>query len=130
MPTPRSWSACVFVSAIPAMYFWYWAHQRQGALKAWRLAPYGWRFPDPHVFRSRPFGGMHIRCFSSGPALPGHGEPGYVNSELIEDDAVRSGQRREATYFASISFVYQTLRPGAQRRILLALAALGFESGR
>jgi GPH family glycoside/pentoside/hexuronide:cation symporter len=52
-----------------------------------------------------------------------------INSELIEDDAVRSGQRREATYFASISFVTRLSGLVRSGVFFLLLLFFGFESG-
>jgi GPH family glycoside/pentoside/hexuronide:cation symporter len=52
-----------------------------------------------------------------------------VNSELIEDDAARYGVRREATFFAVISFI--TRLSGLMRSgvFMLIFILFGFESG-
>ena len=52
-----------------------------------------------------------------------------VNSELIEEDAARNNLRREATFFASISFIIRLsglLRSGVFMLLFLLFA---FESG-
>ena len=96
----------VFVTAIPAMVIWYRLINRFGTVKVWRMA-LAWLglsmiplFFTDGILTSSIFG-----------ALIGIGIAGVtanldiVNSVLIEDDAARYGVRREATFFASISFI-------------------------
>jgi len=96
----------VFVTAIPAMVIWYRLINRFGTVKVWRMA-LAWLglsmmplFFTNGILTSSLFG-----------ALIGIGVAGVtanldmVNSVLIEDDAARYGVRREATFFASISFI-------------------------
>ena len=52
-----------------------------------------------------------------------------VNSVLIEDDAVRYGVRREATFFAGISFITRLSSLTRSGVFLLLFALFGFESG-
>ncbi len=99
-------SACVFVSAIPSMYLWYKLINRVGTLKVWRLSL---------LWLALALGVMYfangIVFASAAGILVGIGIAGVtanldmVNSELIEDDARRYGVRREATFFAAISFI-------------------------
>ncbi len=123
-------SAAVFVSAIPSMYLWYRLINRLGALVSWRIA-LAWLGASliPMYFAS----GLVPACICG--VLVGVGIAGVtanldmVNSVLIEDDAVRYGVRREATFFAGISFITR-LSSLTRSGVFLALFALfGFESG-
>lgn len=123
-------SACVFVSAIPSMYVWYRLINRLGTLKVWRLALL-WLALSLGVMY---FAGDIIFASVAG-VLVGIGIAGVtanldmINSELIEEDARRNGVRREATFFAAISFV--TRLSGLVKSAVFALLVLwfGFQSG-
>lgn len=52
-----------------------------------------------------------------------------VNSVLIEDDAARYGVRREATFFAGISFITRLSSLTRSGVFLLLFTLFGFESG-
>ena len=99
-------SAAVFVSAIPSMYLWYRLINRLGTLKCWRiaLAWLGLSLVPMYFVHS-----LLPACLAG--VLVGVGIAGVtanldmVNSVLIEDDAARYGVRREATFFAGISFI-------------------------
>jgi GPH family glycoside/pentoside/hexuronide:cation symporter len=99
-------TGAVFVTAIPSMILWYRLINRFGTLKAWRIA-LGWLGLSlvPMFFANS----LVPACLAG--TLIGIGIAGVtanldmINSELIEDDAARNGLRREASFFASISFV-------------------------
>jgi glycoside/pentoside/hexuronide:cation symporter, GPH family len=118
-------SACVFVSAIPSMYLWYRLINRLGTLKVWRLALL-WLALSLGVMY---FAGEIVFASVAG-VLVGIGIAGVtanldmVNSELIEEDAKRNGVRREATFFAAISFV--TRLSGLIRSGVFAMLGLWF----
>jgi GPH family glycoside/pentoside/hexuronide:cation symporter len=122
-------SACVFVSAIPSMYLWYRLINRMGTLKVWRIALLWLALSLGVMF----FAGELVFASVAG-VLVGIGIAGVtanldmVNSELIEEDAQRNGVRREATFFAAISFV--TRLSGLIRSGVFALLGLwfGFQS--
>ncbi|MDR0396509.1 MAG: MFS transporter [Oscillospiraceae bacterium] len=123
-------SAAVFVTAIPAMWVWYKIINRIGALKTWRAALI-WLGVSliPMYFASA----LVTACLAG--TMLGIGIAGItanldmINSELIESDAERHGVRREATFFAGISFVTRisgVIRTG----VFLMLSSLfGFVSG-
>ena len=123
-------SAAVFVSAIPAMYLWYRLINRIGTLKCWRIA-LAWLALSlvPMYF----IHSLIPACLCG--VLVGIGVAGVtanldmVNSTLIEDDARRNGVRREATFFAGISFISRLsslIRSGVY---MLVFVLFGFESG-
>ncbi len=123
-------SAAVFVSAIPSMYLWYRLINKLGALKSWRIA-LAWLGASliPMYFVS----GLIPACICG--VLVGVGIAGVtanldmVNSVLIEDDAARYGVRREATFFAGISFITRLSSLTRSGVFLLLFALFGFESG-
>ena len=122
-------SACVFVSAIPSMYLWYRLINRLGSLTVWRMAL---------LWLALALGVMYFAnglLFASlAGVLVGIGIAGVtanldmVNSELIEADYRRSGVRREATFFAAISFVTRLSGLVRSAVFLLLTAWFGYES--
>lgn len=123
-------TASVFVSAIPAMYLWYRLINKFGTLKCWRgaLAWLGLSLVPMYFVNS-----LIPACICG--VLIGVGVSGVianldmVNSELIEDDAARYGVRREATFFAGISFITRLSSLTRSAVFLLLFAWFGFESG-
>jgi GPH family glycoside/pentoside/hexuronide:cation symporter len=123
-------SAAVFVSAIPSMYLWYRLINRLGTLKCWRiaLAWLGLSLVPMYFVHS-----LLPACLAG--VLVGVGIAGVtanldmVNSVLIEDDAARYGVRREATFFAGISFITRLSSLTRSGVFLLLFTLFGFESG-
>ena len=123
-------TAAVFVSAIPAMYLWYRMINKVGTLKCWRIA-LAWLglslIPLYFVKALIPacICGVFVGIGVSGVIA----NLDMVNSELIEDDAARHGVRREATFFAGISFITRLSSLTRSGVYLLLFAWFGFESG-
>lgn len=123
-------SAAVFVSAIPSMYLWYRLINRLGTLRCWRIALtwLGLSLVPMYFVNS-----LLPACLAG--VLVGIGIAGVtanldmVNSVLIEDDAARYGVRREATFFAGISFITRLSSLTRSGVFLLLFAWFGFESG-
>ncbi len=123
-------SAAVFVSAIPAMYLWYRLINKFGTLNCWRaaLTLLGVSLIPLYFVKS-----LIPACLCG--VLVGVGVSGVtanldmVNSTLIEDDAARYGVRREATFFAGISFITRLSSLTRSGVFLLLFAWFGFESG-
>ena len=123
-------SAAVSVSAIPSMYLWYRLINRLGTLKCWRiaLAWLGLSLVPMYFVHS-----LLPACLAG--VLVGVGIAGVtanldmVNSVLIEDDAARYGVRREATFFAGISFITRLSSLTRSGVFLLLFTLFGFESG-
>jgi GPH family glycoside/pentoside/hexuronide:cation symporter len=122
-------SAAVFVSAIPSMILWYKLINRFGALRVWRCALL-WLFLALIPFY---FAG-HIAVACALGVFIGIGIAGItanldmINSELIEDDAARYGLRREATFFAGISFITRLSGLVRSGVFMLLFVLFGFES--
>jgi GPH family glycoside/pentoside/hexuronide:cation symporter len=123
-------SASVFVSAIPSMILWYKLINRYGTIKVWRIALV-WLFLSLIPFY---FAGTIVFACVAG-VLVGVGIAGVtanldmVNSELIEDDAARYGVRREATFFAGLSFITRLSSLVRSGVFMLLFVLFGFESG-
>lgn len=123
-------SAAVFVSAIPSMYLWYRLINRLGTLKTWRIALL-WLCLSmiPLYFTNS----LLFACL--GGVLVGIGIAGVtanldmVNSRLIEEDAQKHGVRREATFFAAISFITRLSSLTRSGVFLLLFFFFGFQSG-
>ena len=99
-------SAAIFAFAIPAMFMWYKLINRLGAVRSWRLA-LAWLGLSllPLVFIN------NLILASAAAIFIGMGISGVaanldmVHSQLVDEDASESGLRREASFFAGISFV-------------------------
>ncbi|GHU92159.1 hypothetical protein FACS189479_00210 [Spirochaetia bacterium] len=100
-----------------------------GTLKVWRLALL-WLLLSLIPFY---FAGTLIAACIAG-VFVGVGIAGVtanldmVNSELIEDDAARYGVRREATFFAGISFITRLSSLVRSAVFMLLFIIFGFES--
>lgn len=123
-------SASVFVVAIPFMAVWYRLINRLGALRAWRIALTWLGLALIPMY----FAKSLIPACACG-ALLGIGVAGVtacldmINSQLIDTDAEQHGMRREATFFAGISFVTR-LSSAVRTGVFFLLSALfGFVSG-
>jgi len=123
-------TGAVFVTAIPAIYVWYRLINRLGPLKTWRIA-LAWL----GVSVVPMFFAQGIISASLIGILLGIGIAGVtacidmINSELIEEDASRHGLRREATYFAAISFIIRLSGLVRSGVFLLLFYFFAFESG-
>ena len=123
-------SGAVFVTAIPSMFIWYKLINRLGTLKVWRIA-LAWLglatvpmfFMDGLITAS--IAGMLIGIGIAGVTA----NLDMVNSELIEADAAKNGVRREATFFACISFITRLSGLVRSGVFLLLFMLFAFESG-
>lgn len=123
-------SGAVFVTAIPSMFLWYKLINRYGTLFVWRIA-LAWLGLSmvPMFFASE------IILASIAGMLIGIGIAGVtanldmINSELIEEDAEKHSVRREATFFASISFVTRLSGLVRSGVFFLLFMIFAFESG-
>ena len=118
-------TGAVFVTAIPFIYVWYKVIGRFGPLNAWRLALFWLGLSVVPMFFVK-----GLLSASLAGALVGIGIAGVtasmdmVNSELIEEDAEKHGVRREATFFAAVSFIIRL--SGLVRSGVFMLLALFF----
>jgi GPH family glycoside/pentoside/hexuronide:cation symporter len=123
-------SASVFVSAVPSMILWYKLINRFGTLRVWRTAllwlclsllPLYFAESITFACAAGVFIGIGIAGITANLDM--------VNSELIEDDAARHGLRREATFFAGISFITRLSGLVRSGVFMLIFVLFGFESG-
>ncbi len=123
-------TAAVFVTAVPFMFMWYKLINRFGPLKVWRMA-LAWLGLSliPMYFVTGIVGACVFGAFIGIGIAGVTANLDMINSELIDDDAARSGLRREGTFFSGISFVTRLsglIRSGV---FFLILVLFGFESG-
>jgi GPH family glycoside/pentoside/hexuronide:cation symporter len=112
------------------MYLWYRLINKLGSVKCWRiaLAWLGLSLVPMYFIKA-----LIPACICG--VLVGVGISGVIanldmiNTALIEDDAVRYGVRREATFFAGISFITRLSSLTRSGVFLLLFAWFGFESG-
>lgn len=104
MVTPLT--AAVFVTAIPAMFIWHRLINRMGTVMVWRIA-LAWLALAmiPMYFANNILFASIVGAFIGIGIAGATANIDMVNSLLIEEDAQRYGLRREATYFAAMSFV-------------------------
>jgi GPH family glycoside/pentoside/hexuronide:cation symporter len=123
-------SAAVFVSAIPSMLLWYKLINRFGTLRVWRLALLWLCFSLIPLYFAEDIVFACIAGIFTGIGIAGvTANLDMINSELIEDDAARHGVRREATFFAGISFVTRLSGLVRSGVFMLIFVLFGFESG-
>lgn len=128
MVTPLT--ACVFVVAIPAMFLWYKLINKWGTVKIWRISLV-WLLLSliPMYFANNIIFACIVGAFIGIGIAGVTANLDMVNSLLIEEDAEKYGLRREATYFAGMSFVRRLsglIRAGV---FFLMFAVFGFVSG-
>ncbi|MBN2874574.1 MAG: MFS transporter [Spirochaetales bacterium] len=118
-------TAAVFVTAIPSVLVWSALARSQGVLKTWRMAllVFGLGFLPMLIV------GSLIPAILSGVWI-GFGLGGVianldlVNAAIIDEDARKSGLRREAIYQSTISFVIRF--SGLLRSLVFILVAVIF----
>ncbi|MDR1599302.1 MAG: MFS transporter [Oscillospiraceae bacterium] len=123
-------SASVFVMAIPAMAVWYRAINRFGALAAWRAALIWLGLSLVPMYFARSLVPACVVGAFVGVGIAGvTANLDMINSELIEADARKHGVRREATFFAGISFVTRVSSLARTGVFFMLSAIFGFVSG-
>ena len=122
--------AAVFVTAIPAMLVWYRLINRFGTLKVWRIALIWLLFAlIPFYFVTSIIASCIVGIFV-GVGLSGIiANLDMVASELIEEDARKYGVRREATYFAGMSFIRRCTSLISSAALFIMVYLFNFRSG-
>ena len=123
-------SGAVFATAIPSMFLWYKLINRYGTLKVWRIA-LAWLGLSviPMFFMDTIWTSSLIGVFIGVGIAGVTANLDMINSELIEEDATRNNIRREATFFASISFVTRLSGLVRSGVFMLLFLIFAFESG-
>lgn len=117
-------TAAVFVPAIPFMWFWWALIRKWGPLKIWRIALaclgislVPMYFANTLLFAcvSGAFIGISIAGITANIDL--------INAKIIDEDAAKSGLRREGIYQSTISFLIR-LSGLIQSLVLLLVASI------
>lgn len=123
-------SGAVFVTAIPSMLIWYKLINRFGTLMVWRIALAWLGLSTVPMFFANDIIVAALAGMLIGIGIAGvTANLDMVNSELIEEDAVKYNVRREATFFASISFITRLSGLVRSGVFLLLFIIFAFESG-
>ncbi|MFD3259630.1 MFS transporter [Paenibacillus lentus] len=122
--------ASVFVSVIPLVFVWYWIIRRMDGVKAWRLSLmiYGLSV-IPLWFGYNLLSGI-IAGVIVGFGLAGFlVTPALVGGRIIDEDAVKTGLRREGIYTAVSGFITRSSGLISALAFFVVGMIFGYESG-
>lgn len=122
--------AAVFVSVIPLVFVWYSIIRRMDGVKAWRLSLFVYGASVIPLW----FGNDLISGILAGICV-GFGLAGFlvtpamVNGSIIDEDAERTGQRREGIYTAVSGFITRSSGLISALAFFVVGMIFGYESG-
>lgn len=122
--------ASVFVSVIPMVFLWYWIIRSMNGVRAWRLslAAYGLSV-IPLWFGHDLASGM-LAGIVFGFGLAGFlVTPALVGGRIIDEDAAKTGLRREGIYTAVSGFITRSSGLISALAFFVVGLAFGYESG-
>ncbi|WP_339295444.1 MFS transporter [Paenibacillus sp. FSL W7-1279] len=122
--------AAVFVSVIPLVFVWYWMIRRMDGVKAWRLSlgVYGLSV-IPLWFGYDLISGI-LAGIGVGFGLAGFlVTPAMVSGNIIDEDAERTGLRREGIYTAVSGFITRSSGLISALAFFVVGMIFGYESG-
>ncbi|WP_410771411.1 MFS transporter [Fontibacillus sp. BL9] len=122
--------AAVFVSVIPLIFVWYWIIRKMDGVKAWRvsLVVYGLSM-IPLWF------GYDLASGIAAGVVAGFGLAGFlvtpamVSGRIIDEDAERTGLRREGIYTAVAGFITRSSGLISALAFFIVGMIFGYESG-
>ncbi|TVX99976.1 MFS transporter [Cohnella terricola] len=122
--------ASVFVSVIPLVGVWYWLLRKIDPVKGWR-----WSFVA-YALSVIPLGfGTNLASGIAAGVIVGFGLAGFlvsppmVNSRIIDQDALKTGSRREGVYTAVSGFIVRSSGLISALAFLIVGVIFGYESG-
>ncbi|WP_163880049.1 MFS transporter [Paenibacillus favisporus] len=122
--------AAVFVSVIPLVGVWYWIVRRMDGVKAWRLSLILYGLSVIPLW----FGYNLVSGVAAGIAV-GFGLAGFlvtpamVSGRIIDEDAERTGRRREGIYTAVSGFITRSSGLISALAFYVVGLIFGYESG-
>lgn len=122
--------ASVFVSVIPMILVWYWIIRRMNGVKAWRLSLIVYSISVIPLW----FGFNLISGICAGIAV-GFGLAGFlvtpamVSGRIIDEDAEKTGLRREGIYTAVAGFITRSSGLISALAFFVVGMIFGYESG-
>ncbi|GAA0400168.1 MFS transporter [Paenibacillus motobuensis] len=122
--------ASVFVSVIPLVFVWYWIIRRMDGVKAWRLSLIIYALSViPLWFGSDLVSGI-IAGVVVGFGLAGFlVTPAIVSGRIIDEDAEKTGLRREGIYTAVAGFITRSSGLISALAFFVVGLIFGYESG-
>jgi len=122
--------ASVFVSVIPLVFVWYWIIRRMDGVKAWRLSLMIYALSViPLWFGSDLISGI-IAGVVVGFGLAGFlVTPAIVSGRIIDEDAEKTGLRREGIYTAVAGFITRSSGLISALAFFIVGLIFGYESG-
>lgn len=98
--------AAVFVSVIPLIFVWYWIIRRMNGVKAWRLSLVVYGLSMIPLWFGYDLASGIAAGVAAGFGLAGFlVTPPIVSGRIIDEDAERTGLRREGIYTAVAGFI-------------------------
>jgi glycoside/pentoside/hexuronide:cation symporter, GPH family len=121
-------TAAVFVPAIPCMWLWWALIRKFGPLKIWRiaLALLGLSLV-PMFFANSLMMAMIFGVFIGIGVAGVTANIDLINAKIIDEDAARSGLRREGIYQSTISFLIRVSGLIQSLVLILITAVFGFK---
>jgi len=122
--------AAVFVSVIPLVGVWYWILRRIDPVKGWR-----WSFVVYALSVIPLWFGTNLATGIAAGVVVGFGlagflvSPAMVNSRIIDQDAMKTGSRREGIYTAVSGFIVRSSGLISAVAFLIVGVIFGYESG-
>lgn len=122
--------ASVFVSVIPLVFIWYWIIRRMDGVKAWRFSLIIYALSVIPLW----FGTDLVSGIIAG-VIVGFGLAGFlvtpaiVSGRIIDEDAEKTGLRREGIYTAVAGFITRSSGLISALAFLIVGLIFGYESG-
>ncbi|WP_010274301.1 MFS transporter [Paenibacillus senegalensis] len=122
--------ASIFVSVIPLVGVWYWLLRKMDPVKGWRWSFVAYAVSVIPLWFSTSLAGGIVAGVIVGFGLAGFlVSPPMVNSRIIDQDAVKTGSRREGIYTAVSGFIVRSSGLISAVAFLIVGMIFGYESG-
>lgn len=122
--------ASVFVSVIPLVFVWYWIIRRMDGVKAWRLSLIIYGLSVIPLWYSYDLISGIVAGIAVGFGLAGFFvTPAMVGGRIIDEDADRTGLRREGIYTAVSGFITRSSGLISALAFFVVGMMFGYENG-
>ncbi|SDS90076.1 glycoside/pentoside/hexuronide:cation symporter, GPH family [Paenibacillaceae bacterium GAS479] len=122
--------ASIFVPVIPLVAIWYLIARRLGGLRSWRLALIVYGISALPLWFAEGLGGGIVAGIIVGFGLAGFlVTPAVLNGRIIDQDAEKTGRRREGVYTAVGGFVTRSSGLISALAFWIVGMLLGYSSG-
>ncbi|WP_438348115.1 MFS transporter [Paenibacillus sp. FA6] len=122
--------ASIFVSVIPLVFVWYWIIRKMDGVKAWRLSLIIYGLSVIPLWFSYDLISGVAAGIAVGFGLAGFlVTPAIVGGRIIDEDADKTGQRREGIYTAVSGFITRSSGLISALAFFIVGMIFGYESG-